>query len=121
MLPASGGASRRWRISHPEAAKSWFGAPTATLTRWPSAAEHEAAQPARAVRRGHAMIPSRDIWRAAQLMVKRYGADAGAQAAQRADELATEGDHDGAATWRAIVRAIEELQRAERRPGEPVN
>jgi len=32
----------------------------------------------------------------------------------RADELLAEGDIDGAATWRAIIRAIEELQRTRR-------
>jgi triphosphoribosyl-dephospho-CoA synthetase len=52
-----------------------------------------------------------DIWRAAQLMVKRYGEDAAIQAGMRADDLLAEGDVDGAATWRAIIRAIEELQR----------
>ena len=34
--------------------------------------------------------------------------------------LAGEGDAEGAAIWRQITAAVEELQR-ERRPGEPVN
>src|SRR5262245_23477247 len=63
----------------------------------------------------------RDLWRAAQLMVKRYGADASVQAAMRADDLLAEGDHDGAATWRAILRVIEELGRVAPRDGEAVN
>ena len=43
------------------------------------------------------------------------------QAATRADELLAKGDVDGAATWRAIIRAVEELQRATLRDGEAVN
>jgi len=46
-------------------------------------------------------------------MVKRYGEDATIQAGKLADELLAEGDVDGAATWRAIIRAVEELQRAQ--------
>ena len=52
------------------------------------------------------MIPDIDTWRAAQLLVKRYGADAGLQAGMRADELLAEGDVEGGAIWRAIIRAI---------------
>ena len=50
-------------------------------------------------------------------MVKRYGEDAAIQAGIRADELLAEGELDGGATWRAIIRAIEELQRATPREG----
>jgi len=67
------------------------------------------------------MIPTRDLWQAANLMVKRYGADAGAQAAMQADEFAAAGDLDGAATWRAILRVIEELGRVTPREDEAVN
>jgi hypothetical protein len=49
-------------------------------------------------------------------MVKRYGEDA----AIEADELLAEDDVDGAVTWWAIVRAVEELQRAAPREGEAV-
>jgi len=38
------------------------------------------------------MIDDLDILRAANILVKRYGADAAIQAAQRADELFAEGD-----------------------------
>ena len=41
-------------------------------------------------------------------------------AAQRADELADEGDVDGAAIWRRILEAIDELTRG-RRKGDAVN
>jgi hypothetical protein len=54
-----------------------------------------------------------DIWRAADLLVKRHGADAAIVAAQRADELLDRGDLDGERIWRRIVAAVRELQRTE--------
>ena len=44
--------------------------------------------------------PEIDIWRAASLMLKRYGEKALEESAPRADELFAEQDHDGAAVWR---------------------
>ena len=55
------------------------------------------------------MIPEIDIWRAAQLMLKRYGERALEESTSRADELASAGDHDGVATWRRITAAVIEL------------
>ena len=55
------------------------------------------------------MIPEIDIWRAAQLMLKRYGDNALEESAARANELALAGDDDGAATWRRIMAAVEQL------------
>lgn len=40
-----------------------------------------------------------DIWRAADLLVKRHGADAAMVAAQRADECIARGDVDGEMIW----------------------
>jgi hypothetical protein len=54
------------------------------------------------------LIPEIDIWRAAQLMLKRYGEKALDESAARADELALAGD-DGATTWRRIMAAVIEL------------
>jgi hypothetical protein len=42
------------------------------------------------------VIPDIDIWRAANLMLKRYGEKALKESAARADELAAAGDRDGA-------------------------
>jgi hypothetical protein len=42
-------------------------------------------------------------------------------AAQRADELFAEGDLDGAAVWRRILHAVEELQQTKPKVGEQVN
>ena len=55
------------------------------------------------------MIPEIDIWRAAQLMLKRYGDNALEESAARANELALAGDDDGAATWRRIMAAVTQL------------
>jgi hypothetical protein len=51
------------------------------------------------------VIPEIDIWRAANLMLKRYGEKAIEGSAMRADELAAGGDHNGEATWRRITSA----------------
>lgn len=58
------------------------------------------------------MIPDRDIWRAANLLTRKHGADAEIVAAQRADEMLQRGDHDGEIVWLRIRRAIVELQAA---------
>jgi hypothetical protein len=55
------------------------------------------------------VIPEIDIWRAANLMLKRYGDRALDESAIRADQLAADGDHDGAATWRRITDAVGQL------------
>ena len=50
-----------------------------------------------------------EIWRVAVLMVNRYANEAEANSFRRAEELAAEGDHAGAAIWRRITVAIEQL------------
>jgi hypothetical protein len=42
-------------------------------------------------------------------------------AAKRADALLELGDVDGQRIWKAVLRAVEELTRTERGPGERVN
>ena len=61
-----------------------------------------------------------DIYRAAKLVIDRDGEDAQLYAAARTVVHAGEGDAEGAAIWRQIMAAVEELQRA-RRPDESVN
>jgi hypothetical protein len=65
------------------------------------------------------MIPEIDIWRAAQLMLKRYGEKALEESTMRADELAAAGDENGAATWRRITNAV--VQLANNTPVGPVH
>ena len=55
------------------------------------------------------VIQEIDIWRVAVLMLKRYADDAEGNADRRADELETEGDQAGAAIWRRVRIAIEQL------------
>ncbi|WP_416898653.1 MAG: hypothetical protein ACMVY4_02675 [Minwuia sp.] len=67
------------------------------------------------------MMEDPDIRRAAWLMVERYGDEAGFVTAARADKLMDAGDLDGAAVWRRILEAVEELQRTERTSDDQVN
>jgi hypothetical protein len=66
------------------------------------------------------LISDLDVCRAAKLFVDQHGEDVGTRAAQRADELLQDGDTEGAAIWRAIMGAIEELQR-DKHQGEALN
>jgi hypothetical protein len=56
------------------------------------------------------MIPEIDIWRVANLMLKRYGDVAEVESARRAEELAEAGDWAGEAVWRRIIDAIGQLE-----------
>ncbi len=67
------------------------------------------------------MIPDLDIYRSANLLVKRHGADAPIQATMRADAMLDKGELGGYAVWRRILRAVGELQRAEPGPGVEVH
>jgi hypothetical protein len=61
-----------------------------------------------------------DIFRTTKLVIDQHGDEAAVFAASRADLLLEEGDIDGAAVWRWILAAIEELQRG-RREDDPIN
>jgi hypothetical protein len=56
------------------------------------------------------MISELDIWRAANLLIRRHGADADIEAARRADLMLERGDRDGQLVWMRIRRAIAQLQ-----------
>ncbi len=58
------------------------------------------------------MISDRDIWIAANEVIKTYD-DPVFHAAGRIDELLDAGDLDGCAVWRRILDAIKELQNTE--------
>jgi hypothetical protein len=55
------------------------------------------------------VIPEIDIWRVANLMLTRYGDEATAEGAKRAEELADDGDLGGVAVWLRIIDAIGQL------------
>ena len=65
-------------------------------------------------------ISDPNIYRTANLLIDQRGEDASIRATERADDLLEAGDTEGAAIWRAIMAAIEELQRAPK-PDEAVN
>ena len=56
------------------------------------------------------MISEIDIWRVANLMLKRYGDEADTESAIRAEELAEAGDRAGEAIWRRIIDAIGQVE-----------
>ena len=65
------------------------------------------------------MISDREVWQAANAMVKRYGEDAASEAEFRADALLVEGNAEGYTVWRRIMAAVEGLSGSE--PGGTVN
>ncbi len=67
------------------------------------------------------MTSDPDIWRSAQVLVKRHGQVAPIEAAMRADAMLEKGDLDGYAVWKRVLRAVEELQGTEPKPGEAVH
>jgi hypothetical protein len=50
-----------------------------------------------------------DIWRAANLMLKRYGQKAVEESAARADQLAAQDECYGEAVWRRITDTVRQL------------
>ena len=57
-----------------------------------------------------------DVYRSAKLFIEQHGDEAAIQAAYQADAMLDRGDLDGAAVWRRIVAAINELM--DTRPGD---
>ncbi len=55
------------------------------------------------------MTSDLDIYRSAKLLIDQHGEDAGLEAAMRADAMLEKGAIAGAATWRRIVKAVEEV------------
>ena len=58
------------------------------------------------------MIPDLDIYRSANVLVTRHGADAPIYAATRADAMLDFGDLDGFSVWKRILWAVEEFRGA---------
>ncbi len=67
------------------------------------------------------MTSDLDIYRSANVLVKRHGQDAPIKATMRTDALLETGDLGGYLVWRRILRAVEELQDTAPRPGEAVH
>ena len=58
------------------------------------------------------MISEIDIYRAANLVIERHGADAVIEAARMIDRMLELGDPEGRLVWKRIEGAIEQLQAA---------
>jgi len=56
------------------------------------------------------MVSDLDIYRAANLLIKRHGDNAELEAARHIDRLLDHGDRDGQFVWFRIKRAISVLQ-----------
>ena len=67
------------------------------------------------------MIPDLDIYRAATMLIMKYGRHAPNHAVMWADAMLEAGTLDGLATWKRILRVIEELQRKAPKSGEAVH
>ncbi len=63
------------------------------------------------------MIPDLDIYRAANVIIKRYGEDAQIHSTRRDSAMLDKGDLDGYEVWKRIVKAVEELLSKERPAG----
>jgi hypothetical protein len=67
------------------------------------------------------MTPDLDIYRAANVIIERYGKDAQIHSTKRASAMLDKGDLDAYAIWKRILRAVEELQKAAPKSGEAVH
>jgi hypothetical protein len=56
------------------------------------------------------VISELDIWRGANLLIRKHGADAELEAARLQDLMLDRGDDEGRLVWARIRRAIEALQ-----------
>ncbi len=56
------------------------------------------------------MISDLDIWRAAQLLIRKHGANAELEAARLQDLMLDRGDDEGWLVWQRIRRAIEVMR-----------
>jgi hypothetical protein len=56
------------------------------------------------------MVSDLDVWRAANLLIRRFGEDAELEAARRADQMLDRGDRDGQRVWMLIRRTIAQPQ-----------
>lgn len=70
---------------------------------------------------GREMKHTDDIWRAANFLLEQYGTEAQSAAAQHSEWLLQAGDAGGHLLWTRIIRAIQELGRAELRESERPN
>jgi hypothetical protein len=56
------------------------------------------------------LVTDLDVWRAANMLIKRHGAEAEIEAARLADAMLNRGDGQGHLLWLRIKRAIVDWQ-----------
>jgi hypothetical protein len=56
------------------------------------------------------VVSTLDIWRAANMLIRRHGVDAELEAARLQDLMLDRGDDEGRLVWARIRRAIEALR-----------
>ncbi len=64
------------------------------------------------------MVEEIEFYRAANQLVNRHGEDAGFEAAKQADAMIEQGDPEGLAVWKRILKAVDELLRYQPDQGE---
>ncbi len=62
-----------------------------------------------------------NIWRTAKILIDAHGENAWLEAAQRADHCLENGNPEGVAVWKRVLRAVGDLQREKPRTSEPLN
>ncbi len=67
------------------------------------------------------MTSDLDIYRSANVVIREHGEDAALEAAMRADAMLEKGELEGLAVWKRILRAVEEVQRKERKLSESMH
>ena len=67
------------------------------------------------------MISDRDVYTAANLMIKQHGTEAAIFAAMNADRLAERVDRAGQALWLRVIQAIDRLAAQAPAPAERVH
>ena len=67
------------------------------------------------------MVAAIDIMRCAKLLSDQYGEEASIIAAMRADRLLELGELDGYSTWKAILKAIVDIQSEAPRKGQRIH
>ena len=67
------------------------------------------------------MTSDLDIYRTASVLIREHGDEADLVAAMRADSFLDDGDIDGSAIWKRVLKAVKEIQKQEPREGEAVN
>ena len=63
------------------------------------------------------MTSDLDIYRTANILIREHGEDAPIQAAMSADAMLEQGDLEGCAAWKRILKAVGELLSKERPSG----